>query len=199
MTRKWKSYRDPWLFQLQLHGNLLSHEHVRVMARLQEYLHQHQYHRIWNVLSISITIIKLSYRISITIIKLSYRIVKFSPIRMSQLAGEVFWIPGTPFQVLQAATGWNLSGIVASCHLHSQNLGGISSTNRPYRRTPIPSVAFMTALSQPWFLLFVNRLISGIFGVFENIENYVHSRHLDQNLLKWTDKGVSINHLLLSH
>ena len=55
MTRKWKSYRDPWFFQLQLHGNLLSHEHIRVMARLQEYLHQyhHQYYRIWNVLSIS--------------------------------------------------------------------------------------------------------------------------------------------------
>ena len=104
----------------------------------------------------------------------------------NQRAGEVFWIPGTPFQVLQAATGWNSSGIVASCHLHSQNLGGISSTNRPYRRTPIPSVAFMTALSQPWFLLFVNRSISSILF----LKTLKACRHLDQNLLKRTDRGV---------
>ena len=44
MVGKWKSHRYSRLFQLQLHRNLLPHEHVRVMARLQKSLHhQHQH------------------------------------------------------------------------------------------------------------------------------------------------------------
>ena len=42
---------------------------------------------------------------------------------------------------------------------------------------------------------FCKLFISGILF----LKTLKTSRHLDQNLLKWTDKGVSINHLLLSH